>query len=66
MRASLVGPGLQLQWPFSGAASTLMTSASLTPAFWSMVADPIQTTGTVFTVTLPFNNDCSFYRLQSN
>jgi arabinogalactan endo-1,4-beta-galactosidase len=64
---SLAGSNLQLLWPFSGAASTLMTSTSLGPsAAWSLVADPIQITGAVFTVTLPINSSPCFYRLQSN
>lgn len=65
--ASLNGSNLQLQWPFSGAASKLMTSTGLSPsAAWSLVADPVQTTGAVFTVTLPASNNSCFYRLQSN
>jgi arabinogalactan endo-1,4-beta-galactosidase len=64
---SLVGSNLQLQWPFSGAASELMTATSLAPlAAWSLVTNPIQITGTVFTVTLPVTNNSYFYRLQSN
>jgi hypothetical protein len=31
---------------------------------WSLVTDSIQTTGTVFTVTLPIGNKVCFYRLQ--
>uniref|UniRef100_UPI003F9B39FE glycosyl hydrolase 53 family protein n=1 Tax=Mycobacterium sp. TaxID=1785 RepID=UPI003F9B39FE len=65
---SLAGSNLQLQWPFGGAASALMTSTSLDPsASWSLVANPSQVTGTVFRVTVPItNNTSSFYRLQSN
>ena len=64
---SLAGSNLQLQWPFSGAAAKLMTSTVLAPATaWSLVANPIQITGAVFTVTLPINNNSCFYRLQSN
>jgi arabinogalactan endo-1,4-beta-galactosidase len=68
MNASLASPAsLRLQWPFSGAASTLMTSDSLLPlAMWTPVANPVQITGTVFTVTLPINSNALFYRLQSN
>ena len=61
------GSNLRLEWPFSGAASKLMTSASLgPPATWSMVPGSIQITGAVFTVTLPIGNNVSFYRLQGN
>ncbi len=56
---------LQLQWPFSGAASTLMTATTPAPAtVWSPVASPVQITGTVFSVTLPMTNSSRFYRLQ--
>jgi len=68
IRPSLNGSNLQLQWPFSGAASTLMTSTTLAPSTaWSSVPNPIQTTGAVLTVTLPVDSSQScFYRLQSN
>lgn len=65
---SLAGTNLQLQWPFSGAASRLMTSTTLAPSVaWLAVTDSIQITGTVFNVLLPpDNNPATFYRLQSN
>lgn len=68
IRPSLNGSNLRLQWPFSGAASKLMTTTTLAPSTaWSSVPDPIQTTGAVFTVTLPVDSSLSrFYRLQSN
>ena len=67
MSASLDGSNLRLQWPFSGAASKLMTSTTLAPsAVWSFVTDSIQTTGTVFIATLPLTNNTSFYRLQAD
>jgi arabinogalactan endo-1,4-beta-galactosidase len=68
IRFSLNGSNLQLQWPFSGAASKLMTSTTLAPSTaWSSVPDPIQTTGAVFAVTLPVDSSLTrFYRLQSN
>ncbi len=68
IRPSLNGSNLQLQWPFSGAASTLMNSTTLAPSTaWSSVSNPIQTTGAVLTVTLPVDSSQScFYRLQSN
>ena len=68
LKPSLKGANLQLQWPFSGAASRLTTSTTLTLATaWPPVPDPVQTTGAVFTVFLtvaPGQNH--FYRLQSN
>jgi len=65
--ASLEGLNLRLQWPFSGAALKLMTSTALAPPAWSLVTNSFQTTGAVFSLTLPLNsNTSSFYRLQSN
>ena len=68
IQPSLVGSNIQLQWPFSGAASKLTTSTILGPSTtWSPVPDPVQTTGAVFTVTLPVDpSQGRFYRLQSN
>ena len=68
LNASKIGSAnLRVQWPFSGAASKLMTSTSSAPsAVWSFVADSLQTTDTVFSVTVPLTNKVSFYRLQSN
>ncbi len=68
MNVSLAGSNVQLQWPFSGAGSQLITSPALdASAIWSPVVDPVQITGTVFQVTVPFDPDNSaFYRLQSN
>jgi arabinogalactan endo-1,4-beta-galactosidase len=63
--ASFDGSSLRLQWPLSGAASKLMSSPSLAPsAVWSLVADSLQPTGTVFTLTLPIGSNTCFYRLQ--
>jgi arabinogalactan endo-1,4-beta-galactosidase len=64
----VTGSNLRLQWPFSGAALNLMTATTLAPStVWSSVPDPTQTTGAVFTVTLPVDPSQSrFYRLQSN
>jgi len=65
LSASLDGSTLHLQWPLSGAASKLVMATNLAPsAVWSFVAGSIQTTGTVFTVTLPISNNAGFYRLQ--
>jgi arabinogalactan endo-1,4-beta-galactosidase len=61
------GSNLRLQWPFSGAASRLVTASSLgPPAIWSLVTNSVQTTGAVFTVTLPVGNNVCYYRLQPN
>ena len=66
LSASLLGPNLFLQWPFSGAATRLMTSTSLaSTAVWSPAANSITNTGPVFTVALPRGGTC-FFRLQSN
>jgi arabinogalactan endo-1,4-beta-galactosidase len=66
----VIPASLQLQWPFSGAGSQLMTTTSLAPTTgWTPVPNPVQITGTVFTVTLPMGGGISssrFYRLQSN
>jgi arabinogalactan endo-1,4-beta-galactosidase len=64
---SLNGSSLYLQWPFSGAASQLMSSTNLASStVWSSVPNSIQTTGTMFTVILPISSNACFYRLQSN
>jgi arabinogalactan endo-1,4-beta-galactosidase len=68
LKPSLKGANLQLQWPFSGAASRLTTSTTLTlSTAWPSVPDPVQTTGAVFTVFLTVApGQDHFYRLQSN
>ena len=64
---SIEGQNLRLKWPFSGAASKLMTTTNLaSPAVWALVTNSAQATGTVFSLTLPINKDSCFYRLQSN
>jgi arabinogalactan endo-1,4-beta-galactosidase len=63
---SVSGTNLQLEWPFSGAASQLIGSTSLASgAGWSAVTNPASITGTVFGLTLPLSNSSGFYRLQS-
>ncbi|HEY3863364.1 MAG TPA: glycosyl hydrolase 53 family protein [Verrucomicrobiae bacterium] len=60
------GASLRLQWPFSGAASTLMTATNIAGrGQWSPAGGSLQTTGAVFTLTLPVTNQARFYRLQS-
>ena len=70
LNASLPTPSpanLQLQWPFSGAASTLMTSSALTPPVpWSSVTNATQIIGAMFTVNVPVSSNTQFFRLQSN
>ena len=65
IKPSINASNLQLQWPFSGAALKLFSSTSLIPPAWILVTNLLQTTGAVFTVTLPRSNS-SFYRLQTN
>jgi arabinogalactan endo-1,4-beta-galactosidase len=65
MSTSVQGTNVQLKWPFSGAASQLMTSTSLAPsAVWSPVPGSAQVTGTVYNVTVPITNQTGFYRLK--
>ena len=62
---SLPPSNLQLQWPFSGAASTLTSSTGLTPAVpWTQVTNSTQIMGAMFTVSLPVSNNAHFFRLQ--
>jgi hypothetical protein len=66
LSASRLGPNLLLQWPFSGAATRLMTSTNLaSTAVWSPATNSVTNTGPMFTVTLPRTNS-TFFRLQSN
>lgn len=61
------GTSLQLEWPFSGAASQLMGATNLAPAAqWTSVPNAVSVTGTVFGVTLPVGNNVGVYRLQEN
>jgi hypothetical protein len=65
INAAITNSNLQLQWPFSGAASKLTSSTDLSPSVvWSPVTNTVQITGTVFSVTLPITNNSHFYRLQ--
>jgi len=59
---------LTLQWPLSGAGMSLVTATNLTPPIaWQSVTNPIQSTGVVFSTTLPAHaTHTRFYRLQSN
>jgi arabinogalactan endo-1,4-beta-galactosidase len=63
----LSGNNLIITWPLSGAGMSLMTTTNLTPpAAWLPVTNTVQSTGTVFNVTLPIGDNSRFYRLQSN
>ena len=65
INAALTNSNLQLQWPFSGAATKLNSSTNLSPpTVWSPVTNSVQVTGTVSSVTLPITNNSRFYRLQ--
>lgn len=67
LTGSLRGTNLQLQWPFSGAASTLVVATNLAaPTTWTPVTNAVevQTTTAVYTVTLPIRAPTAFYRLQ--
>ena len=68
LSASLVGGSLAVSWPLSGAGMSLVSSPDLTaPVSWQLVTNTVQSTGTVFTVTVPIDtSQASFYRLQSN
>jgi arabinogalactan endo-1,4-beta-galactosidase len=67
INASLPAPNLQLQWPFSGAATSLASATSLTRSTsWSLVTNSVQITGAVFSVSVPTGNSTQFFRLQSN
>jgi arabinogalactan endo-1,4-beta-galactosidase len=65
LRASLAGTTLKLEWPYSGAGLSLAVATELSAA-WLPVPDVVQSTGLVFSVTLPGSASHSrFYRLQS-
>lgn len=68
LKASLTDAALTLAWPLSGAGMSLMTATNLTPpAAWMPVTNAIQSTGAVFSTTLPASAEHNrFYRLQSN
>lgn len=68
LNASLNGSVLTLKWPLSGARASLMTSTSLLPVTaWVTVTNAAQSTGSVFTLTMPLEGGPTrFYRLLSN
>jgi arabinogalactan endo-1,4-beta-galactosidase len=61
------GTNIALAWPLSGAGMSLMSSLDLdTTTGWFRVTNPIQNTGTLFTLTVPIDTNLTrFYRLQS-
>jgi arabinogalactan endo-1,4-beta-galactosidase len=68
MNATLNGAGVTLKWPLSGAGMSLRSTTNLAPpAAWAPVTNSLQTTGSVFSVTLPMAaSQNRYYRLQSN
>ncbi|HWH71589.1 MAG TPA: glycosyl hydrolase 53 family protein, partial [Candidatus Sulfotelmatobacter sp.] len=62
----LQGTNVLLQWPLSGAGSSLLTASEPTAAAWSPVTNTIATTGTVFGITAPSSVEPRrFFRLQA-
>ncbi len=54
-----------LKWPFSGAGLALVTSIDLSFSNWTPVTNAIQSTGVVFSVTMPGQAmQTRYYRLQ--
>jgi arabinogalactan endo-1,4-beta-galactosidase len=67
LSASLSAPGLQLQWPLSGAGLSLVCTTSLGPdAVWQPVAAPIQQTNLDYRAVLPIEGERRFFRLRSD
>ena len=65
LRATLSHITPTLQWPFSGVGLSLATSTNLSGATWSSVTNAAQSTGLVFSVTLPGDvSHTRFFRLQ--
>ena len=63
-----INGGIRLEWPFSGAGMSLVATTNLlSPANWQTVPDSIQSTGGMFSMTMPLDPvSRRFYRLQSN
>jgi arabinogalactan endo-1,4-beta-galactosidase len=58
---------LELQWPLSGAAHTLVSNTNLKQPTWTNVTNAIQSTGSVFQTTVPVETEGNrFFRLRSN
>ena len=68
LSAGLAGNSLAVTWPLSGAGMSLTSSTNLAvSAGWARVTNTIQSTGTLYTVTVPIDaSRTRFYRLQSN
>ncbi|HYV29198.1 MAG TPA: hypothetical protein VFA77_16815, partial [Candidatus Eisenbacteria bacterium] len=59
------GNSVVLQWPASASGFSLQSATNLiSPIMWSSVTNSVQSTGGVFTVTLPLNRQSQFFRLQ--
>ncbi len=67
LATSLSGTNLNFQWPLSGAGLKLATATSLSSAGWLDMNNPIQNTGTIYSVSVPMDATTNrFYRLQAN
>ena len=66
LNAAQMNGSLQLRWPLSGAGMALQTATNLSPASWLNIADLVQSTNGVFSISLPMDAGAQFYRLKSN
>jgi arabinogalactan endo-1,4-beta-galactosidase len=68
LQATFSNDRVSLQWPFSGAGMKLTQTSNLVPgAAWTVVTNPVQNTGTVFSIPVPLGtSSATFYRLQAN
>jgi arabinogalactan endo-1,4-beta-galactosidase len=57
---------LILRWPLSGAGMALTANTNLSQPDWTNVTNTVQSTGAVFSTSVPMTAPASFYRLQSN
>ena len=65
IRAHSGASALTLQWPLSGAALSLASCTNLTQPLWAPVTNTVETTGAMFSVTLPTDDPgVHWYRLQ--
>jgi hypothetical protein len=56
-----------LRWPLSASGFELLSTVNLSsPITWAVVTNAAQTTGGVFTVTLPLNDEKQFFMLRSD
>jgi arabinogalactan endo-1,4-beta-galactosidase len=68
LTAALSGTNLQLDWPLSGAGTSLMTTTGLaSTTLWLPVTNTVQNTSGVFNVSLPMDPTAHhLYRLRGN